>query len=111
MARAHRVVAYFAVPGGAPSTAGPLRELSRAANAFARKRRLVILEPFVEVRRGRARPELAGALERCREASAALLVPSLAAVGSDLAFLDAVLESRVALIAADAGATRRPTLR
>jgi hypothetical protein len=111
MARANRVVAYFAVPGGASGAAGPLAELSRAASAFARRRRLVIVEPFVEVRRGHARPELMRALERCREARAALLVPSLAAVGGDLRFLEALLDSRVALLAADAGAARRPTLR
>ena len=112
MARATRVVTYYAVPGGAATGASArLAEFSRATAAFARKRRLVVIEPFVEVRSGRARPELARALDRCREAHAALLVPSLAAVGGDLAFLDALLDSRVSLLAADAGAARRPTLR
>jgi hypothetical protein len=40
-----------------------------------------------------------------------LLVPCLAAVGGDLAFLEVVLGSGVPLLAADAGAARRPTLR
>jgi hypothetical protein len=71
----------------------------------------VVIEPFVEVRRGRARPELDRALERCRETRAALLVPSLAAVGGDLAFVEALDGARVPLFAADAGAVRRPTLR
>ena len=84
---------YYAVPGGAgPGASDRLAELSRATAAFARARRLVVIEPFVEVRRGRARPELARALARCREARAALLVPSLAAVGGDLAFLEALLD-------------------
>jgi DNA invertase Pin-like site-specific DNA recombinase len=65
----------------------------------------------VEVRSGRSRPELDRALERCREARAALLVPCLAAVGGDIAFLDALLASGVPLLSADAGAARRPTLR
>jgi len=112
MARTTRVVAYYAVPaGGSTSASDRLSVLSRAAAAFARKRRLVVIEPFVEVRSGRARPELARALERCREMRAALLVPSLAAVGNDLAFLDALLASRVSLLAADRGAASRPTLR
>jgi hypothetical protein len=38
-------------------------------------------------------------------------VPQLAAVGGDLAFLEALLDARVALLAADAGAAHRPTLR
>jgi hypothetical protein len=112
MARTTRVVAYYAVPaGGSTNASDRLSVLSRAAAAFARKRRLVVIEPFVEVRSGRARPELARALERCREMRAALLVPSLAAVGNDLAFLDALLASRVSLLAADRGAASRPTLR
>src|SRR5439155_23297189 len=112
MARATRVVTYYAVPGGsAPGASDRLAKLSRATAAFARARRLVVIEPFVEVRSGRARPELDRALERCREARAALLVPSLGAVGGDLSFLEALLDSRVALLAADAGAARRPTLR
>jgi DNA invertase Pin-like site-specific DNA recombinase len=112
MASATRVVTYYAVPGGAgPGASERIAELSRATAAFARARRLVVIEPFVEERRGRARPELARALARCREARAALLVPSLAAVGGDLAFLEALLAARVALLAADAGAARRPTLR
>ncbi len=111
MRSATRVVAYYPVPGGArPGASDRLAELSRTTTGFARARRLVVIEPFVEVRRGRARPELARALERCREVRAALLVPSLAAVGGDLAFLEALLAARVALLAADAGAARRPTL-
>src|SRR5262245_5184264 len=110
MAPVTRVVGYYAVPAG-NLTAGRVAELSRANTAYARARRLVVIEPFVEARSGRARPELARALARCRETRAALLVPCLAAVGGDLAFLDAVLASRVALLAADAGPARRPTLR
>src|SRR5438093_761349 len=96
MASATRVVTYYAVPGTGPGRSGRLADLSRDTAAFARARRLVVVEPFVEVRRGRARPELARALACCRDARAALLVPSLAAVGADLAFLEALLDSRVA---------------
>jgi len=111
MARSARVVTYYAVRAGSgPGASARLAELSRATAAFARTRRFVVIEPFVEVRRGRARPELDRALERCREARAALLVPSLAAVGGDLSFLEALIDARVALFAADAGAARRPTL-
>jgi DNA invertase Pin-like site-specific DNA recombinase len=106
----NRVVAYYALPGGARDTSQRLASLSRATSAFARARGLVVLEPFVEVPRGRARPELVRALARCREARAALVVPSLAAVGSDLAFLERVLDARVGLLSADLGAVRRPTL-
>ncbi|HKA14442.1 MAG TPA: recombinase family protein [Myxococcota bacterium] len=111
MASATRVVTYYAVPGTGRGASERLAELSRATAEFARARRLVVIEPFVEVRRGRARPELARALARCRDAGAALLVPSLAAVGGDLAFLDALLGARVALLSADSGPARRPVLR
>jgi hypothetical protein len=105
-----RVVAYYALAGGTRRERETLTELTRTARDFARERGLVVIEPFVETRRGRGRPELDRALERCREARASLLVPRLAAVGGDLRFLDAVLEARVAVVSADAGATRRPTL-
>jgi hypothetical protein len=112
MATGTRVVTYYAVPGSASAGASDrLAGLSRATTAFARARRLVVIEPFVEVRRGRARPELARALARCKEARAALLVPSLAAVGGDLAFLEALLDARVGLVAADTGRARPATLR
>jgi DNA invertase Pin-like site-specific DNA recombinase len=111
MAAATRVVTYYAVPGGVSGAADRLAALSRETAAFARQRHLVVIEPFVEIRRGRARPELTRALARCREARAVLLVPSLAAVGGDLAFLEVLLASGVPLLAADAGAARRPTLR
>jgi DNA invertase Pin-like site-specific DNA recombinase len=110
MPAATRAVTYFALPRGSRGSSERLAELSRAASAFARARRLVVLEPYVEVPRGRARPELARALARCRESSAALLVPSLAAAGSDLPFLEAVLAAKVALLAADRGSAARPTL-
>ncbi len=105
-----RVVAYYALSGGARRERETLAELTRTARDFARKRGLVVIEPFVETRRGRHRPELQRALDRCREAEASLLVPRLAAVGGDLRFLDAVLAARVAVVSADAGVTRRPTL-
>src|SRR5262245_37147821 len=111
MASATRAVTYYAVSGAAdPGAADRLAELSRATAAFARARGLVVIEPFVEARRGRARPELARAIARCREAHAALLVPHLAAVGGDLAFLEALLDAKVSLLSADLGAARRPTL-
>jgi hypothetical protein len=108
-----RVVSYYPVPASARARGASqvLAELSAATAAFARKRGLVVVEPFVEARRGRARPELERALARCRDARAALLVPSLSAVGGDLVFLGAVLAAGVALLAADAGTVRRPILR
>jgi DNA invertase Pin-like site-specific DNA recombinase len=111
MASATRIVTYYTVPAAVRGASDRLAELSRATATFARARRLVVIEPFVEVRRGRARPELARALARCRDARAGLLVPSLAAVGSDLPFLEALLAARVPLYAADAGRARPATLR
>ncbi len=111
MPPATRVVTYYAVPrSSGPGASDRLAELSRTTAAFARTRRLVVIEPFVEVQRGRERPELTRALARSREARASLLVPSLAALGGDLAFLEALLAARVALLASDRGAVRRPTL-
>jgi len=107
---AARVVTYYPVPRVRAGSREGLAELTRATAAFARGRGLVVIEPFVEARRGRSRPELECALARCRETRATLLVPQLSAVGGDLAFLDAVLASRVRLLAADAGPARRPTL-
>jgi DNA invertase Pin-like site-specific DNA recombinase len=106
-----RVVAYYPLSGETRRARRTLAEQTRDTREFARTRGLVVMEPFVETRRGRARPELERALDRCRDARAALLVPRLAAVGGDLAFLDALLEAKVALLAVDTGATRRPTLR
>ena len=110
MAPPRRVVSYFRSPAGRGQAA--LRaEQSRACAAFARRRRLVVLEPFVEAARSRRRVELGRALERCRESGAALLVPELAASGGDLALLEGLLESGVPLYAADAGAVRAGVLR
>jgi len=107
--KTRHAVGYFPAPAGR-GRAEALAAQSRACTRFARERGLVVLEPFVESGRGRRRGELLAALERCRESGALLLVPELAAVGGDLAFLEALLETRVALCAADAGAVRRPVL-
>jgi DNA invertase Pin-like site-specific DNA recombinase len=106
---ATRVVAYYPLPTGGANA--PFLEQKRLAAEFARAKGLVVVEPFVESRRGRNHPELERALERCREVRAALLVPSLAAIGGDLRFLDAVLAARVSLLAADVGRTPLPSLR
>jgi len=105
-----RAVCYFRAPAGR-GQGEALAAQSRACARFARARGLVVLEPFVESARSRRRGELVAALARCDESGAALLVLALAAVGGDLAFLEAVLEGSVALYAADAGAVRRPVLR
>jgi hypothetical protein len=106
---ATRVVAYYPLPTGGANA--PFLELKRIAAEFARAKGLVVVEPFVESRRGRKHPELERALERCREVRASLLVPSLAAIGGDLRFLDSVLAARVSLLAADVGRTPLPTVR
>jgi len=105
---APRVVAYYPLPSGGADAAFLAQQ--RAAAGFARTRGLVVIEPFVESRRSRNHPELERALLRCREMGAGLLVPRLAGVGGDLGFLDAVLEARVALFAADRGRASRATL-
>jgi len=107
---AARVVTYYPLPRGGRGGRAALAELSRSTGVFAHERGLVVVEPFLESRRGRRRPELERALARCREARAALLVPRLAAVGGDLAFLETLLASRVRLFAADRGAATRPTV-
>jgi DNA invertase Pin-like site-specific DNA recombinase len=90
------------------------RELARDQQQLAswlRRRRRALLEPFVEgLCRGRQRPELARALARCESTRATLLVPRLAEVGADLAFLEALLATRVPLAAADTPGLRRSTL-
>jgi len=109
MADARRAVTYHRVDS-ARGAASALAADRRLTAEFARQRGLVILEPFLESPRGARRPELERALERCREAGAALLVPRLSMVGADLSFLDAVLASRVRCLAADAPGARRSTL-
>lgn len=110
MVRARRLVGYYRAPGG-PGAGARLAEQSRACADYARERGWVVIEPFVESARGRRRPELARALERCRDSQAALLVPALGAGGAELGFLDPLLASGVTLHAADAGAVARATLR
>lgn len=109
MGSAGRAVTYYRVPSGRGAAAF-LAEQRRLTADFARRRRLVIVEPFVEAARGARRPELDRALARCREARAALLVPHLASVGADLPFLEAVLAARVRCLAADVPGAHRGTL-
>src|SRR5258705_551270 len=78
MARATRVVTYYALPADAAAGASDrLAQLSRAPAAFARKRRLVGIEPFVGGRRGPARPQLPAALRARADAHAEALAPAL----------------------------------
>jgi hypothetical protein len=81
------VVSYFRLARG-PRAAQQLREQRGAVAALVRRRRLAVLEPFVESPRpGGATPELTAALARCRESRAALLVPELAPLARDARFL------------------------
>jgi DNA invertase Pin-like site-specific DNA recombinase len=67
-----------------------------------RGRGWTLVEPCVERAGPRGeRPELARALERCRELGATLVVPELAVLGRDRVFLDAVLDARVRVAALD----------
>jgi DNA invertase Pin-like site-specific DNA recombinase len=98
---ADRAVAYYRLPRRL-DPAAPLSSQARVVARFARERGWVLIEPFVErTLQGRARPELARALARCRASGAALLVPELAPLGRDPQFLDAVLAARVRLVATD----------
>ena len=64
--------------GGSSSASDHLAGLSQVAAAFARTHRLVVVEPFVEVRSGRARPELERALAQIALGSAYwLIVPGV----------------------------------
>lgn len=108
-----RAVTYFSLPGGARSrsTRPRLDAATLVTQSFARRRRWVVVEPFVELGSRRGRPELARALERCREMEAVLLVPSLVAVGGDARFLDPLLHAGVRLASADRGPVGNATLR
>ena len=105
--RPRRLVSYFRLPSS--SSAAALREAGEVCSRFARKRRGVVLEPFVET--GPKLPELARALERCQESGASLLVPQLAACAGERRFLEDLLAARVPLLAADTGAVRPATLK
>ena len=105
-----RAISYFRLPRG-PRAPQQLREQRASVAALVRRRRLAVLEPFVESPRpGGACPELDAALTRCRESRAALVVPELALLARDARFLEAVLAARVRIIAADLPRTDRPTL-
>ena len=105
-----RLVSYFRAPVRGART-GAAEALARVCGQFARERGWVLLEPFVESARSRECRELEAALERCRESRAGLLVPELTPLGGDLAFLEGVLGSGVALYSADRGRVQRPVLR
>jgi DNA invertase Pin-like site-specific DNA recombinase len=106
------IVAYYRLERReARQARGALAERERTVVAWLRTRKAVLLEPFVEVAiASAARPELERALERCRTGRARLLVPRLAEVGADLPFLEALLASRVTLIAVDTPRLSRTTL-
>jgi hypothetical protein len=66
MPAATRVVGYYALPGSGPGAADRLATLARTANEYARARRLVVLEPFVE-----SRADARGPSSRARSRTAA----------------------------------------
>ncbi len=113
MGRSRAAVAYLSLPAVGGGAAGPaLASQRRALGAFLRARSWVLIEPFVarEGRRDRVPSELATALARCREEGAVLVVASLAQLGGDVGFLEAVLASGVRFAAVDAPGANRRTL-
>jgi DNA invertase Pin-like site-specific DNA recombinase len=104
---AQPAVAYYSMAGTSGRRA--VREEGEKIAEFVRRRRWVLVEPFVEVE-GRDRPHLQQALARCEELSAILVVPSMATAGRDRVFLDAVLAARVRVAAPDRPRVGRPTL-
>jgi len=105
-----RAVTYFRLPRG-PAAAERLREQRSAVQALVRRRRLAVLEPFVESPRpGGALPELEAALAQCRESRAVLLLAELAPRSRDVRFLETLLAARVRVAAADLPRAGRRTL-
>jgi DNA invertase Pin-like site-specific DNA recombinase len=104
---AQPAVAYYSMTGS--SGRRDVREQGESIAEFVRRRRWVLVEPYVEVE-GRHRPHLQQALARCQELSAILVVPSMATAGRDRVFLDAVLEARVRVAAPDRPRVGRSTL-
>ena len=102
-----RAIAYYSLPGGAGRRV--VREVGELLTEFVRRRRWVLVEPFVEME-GRDRPQLSQALARCQELSAILVVPSMASAGRDRIFLDAVLGARVRVASPDRPRVARSTL-
>lgn len=102
-----RAVAYFPVARTAGASVDAAQSGARPVGArelsdFVRHRGWTLVEPCVELATpGGARPELARALERCRELRATLVIPELAVLGRERAFLDAVLDARVRVAALD----------
>jgi len=88
--------------GNAAQSGAALPVGAREIADFVRHLGWTLVEPCVELARpGAERPELARALERCRELRATLVIPELAVMGRDRAFLDAVLDARVRVTALD----------
>jgi DNA invertase Pin-like site-specific DNA recombinase len=107
-----RVVAYYRLDRREGRRArAALAEREQVVAKWLRKSRKTLLESFVEVPAGAARPDLDLALERCRSARATLLVPCLAEVGGDLPFLEAVSNAGVSLAAVDSPRLPRATVR
>ena len=100
-----KAVAYYRVSTDKQGRSGLGMEAQRAAvEALCKARRWeIIAPPFQEVESGKRddRPELANAIERCRQTGATLVVAKLDRLSRNVAFLATLQDSGIKFIAAD----------
>lgn len=99
----HAYIAYLRVSTDRQGKSGLGLEAQQAAIAAFTCGDDKILETFVEVESGRisARPQLAAALERCRQCGATLLIAKLDRLARDVAFISGLMKSDVRFRATD----------
>jgi len=107
------VIAYLRVSTKAQEASGLGLEAQRAAvESYARQSGSDLANAYTEVETGKLadRPELARALAHCRRSKATLVVAKLDRLARNVAFLSALMDSKVPFLACDNPHANRLTL-
>jgi DNA invertase Pin-like site-specific DNA recombinase len=107
------VIAYYRVSTKQQGASGLGLEGQRAAvEAYARQAGVQIKASYIEVESGKLadRPELANALAHARRSKATLVVAKLDRLARNVAFLSALMESKVPFVACDNPSANKLTI-
>jgi DNA invertase Pin-like site-specific DNA recombinase len=107
------VVAYFRVSTQKQEASGLGLEAQRTAvESYARQNGSLLVNGYTETESGKIadRPELARALSHCRRSRATLVVAKLDRLARNVAFLSALMDSKVPFVACDNPHANRLTL-
>lgn len=75
----------------------------KAVRDFAKQKKFKLIEEFTEIESGKntRRPVLLQALASCKESNATLLIAKLDRLGRNVAFISALMESKIEFVAVD----------